>query len=107
MYTPTTAYRFSFHRYPMMDWINKKVTCNLVGAGDHIVVLIKHDVTNPRSEKYVGTYSKAKDMAFYMRGGSQKKVLRNVKSNMKSGNLGAQMLEVICEMEFAQAGRGR
>ncbi|KAL6735010.1 hypothetical protein Aduo_005490 [Ancylostoma duodenale] len=94
-----------YQRQPMSKWINGELNCDrIVGVDDHMLVLIKHDVMNPRSEKFVGTYSKSKDMVFYIAHSNKRKVLRNVKKELKAGKLSNQMLEVVCELGFRSAG---
>ncbi|RCN46404.1 hypothetical protein ANCCAN_07582 [Ancylostoma caninum] len=94
-----------YQRQPMLEWINGELNCDkIIGVKDHMLVLIKHDVMNPNSEKFVGTYSKSKDAVYYIAHSNKRKVLRNVKKDLKSGKLSAQMLEVVCEQGFRSAG---
>ncbi|CAJ0594138.1 unnamed protein product [Cylicocyclus nassatus] len=71
--------------------------CVLVQFGDSILVTIKYDVAEPKSPKFIGTYSKRRDNLVYIDDKGKRKSVKRVLVQIKSGDLGKDQFDTFCQ----------
>ncbi|RCN44655.1 hypothetical protein ANCCAN_09300 [Ancylostoma caninum] len=95
-----------FHQRHQLDkFLKGELSCTPLEIADSIAILIKHDLANPRSEKWIGTYSKERDIAVFIGQGGKRKVYRRLWEEMRKKRQNPQMFEVMCEIKLEDAGR--
>ncbi|EYC42491.1 hypothetical protein Y032_0530g3009 [Ancylostoma ceylanicum] len=63
---------FSHQRHTLEKFLKGELKCTPVQIADSIALLIKHDVTKPNSEKWIGTYSREQDTAYFIGNGGKR-----------------------------------
>lgn len=67
---------------------------------DKHLALIKEDVSNFRSEKFVGTYSIARDRVEYFGRGGRRHKIEKLKNKVMSGSIAEGKVELVCFMDY-------
>ncbi|KAK5966277.1 hypothetical protein GCK32_002588 [Trichostrongylus colubriformis] len=90
------------HRYlarrSLQEIVNDKNCSPLIG--ERYVVLVKRDMTNFNSEKFIGTYSKAMDRLVYHDAKQDKVTHNDVMAKFGNGKLNTKQFESLCVVGY-------
>ncbi|CAJ0594816.1 unnamed protein product [Cylicocyclus nassatus] len=89
-----TANYYYYERRPLYEAMRDK-PCEYFKIRNYVLVLIKDDVKDPKSVKYVGTYSVKADAVYYTDKEGKRNSFKRLLVQIKSGDVGMAKIEVL------------
>ncbi|CAJ0594817.1 unnamed protein product [Cylicocyclus nassatus] len=80
----------------------REKACDYFKVRHYVLVLIKANVEDPKSEKYAGTYSTKSDSVYYTDKNGERKSFKRVLPQIKKQELSKAMFEVLCVGKYSE-----